>query len=116
MLRRRISYQTSGLTKYVQVKIHQSDVIAMTQEELEDLIRQENCIFQHFFPAIASKLVRTKFQLKSVLPTYSHIFAIPVCAARMGMVFKPFGLVQSLAIIENWSNIGSRLSGSLTKD
>ena len=33
-----------------------------------------------------------------------------------GMVFKPFGLVEGLAIVENWSSIGSRLTGSLTKD
>ena len=45
---------------------------------------------------------------------YSHIFAIRVCAAGEGMIFKPFGL--GLVIIENWSSIGSRLTGSLTKD
>ena len=55
---------------------------------------------------------------------YSHILAIRVCAAREGMVFKPFGLVKGmvfqpfgmvkgLVIIENWSSIGSRLTGSL---
>ena len=33
-----------------------------------------------------------------------------------GMVFKPLGLVEGLVIIENWSSIGSRLMGSLTKD
>ena len=33
-----------------------------------------------------------------------------------GIVFKPLGLVQGLVIIENWSSIGSRLTGSLTKD
>ena len=33
-----------------------------------------------------------------------------------GMVFKTFGLVQGLVIIENWSSIGSRLTGSLSKD
>ena len=33
-----------------------------------------------------------------------------------GMVFKLFGLVEGLVIIENWSSIGSRLTGSLTKD
>ena len=27
------------------------------------------------------------------------------------MVFKPFGLVKGLVIIENWSSIGSRLTG-----
>ena len=32
------------------------------------------------------------------------------------MVLKPFGLVEGLVIIENWSSIGSRLTGSLTKD
>ena len=32
------------------------------------------------------------------------------------MVFKPFNLVRDLVIIENWSSIGSRLTGSLTKD
>ena len=33
-----------------------------------------------------------------------------------GMVFKPFGLVKCLEIIESWSSIRSRLTGSLTKD
>ena len=33
-----------------------------------------------------------------------------------GMVFKPFGLVKGIVIIENWSSIGSRLTGSLTKN
>ena len=33
-----------------------------------------------------------------------------------GMVFKTFGLVQGLVIIKNWSSIGSRLTGSLSKD
>ena len=33
-----------------------------------------------------------------------------------GMVFKPFGVVKGLVIIENWYSIGSRLTGSLTKD
>ena len=33
-----------------------------------------------------------------------------------GMVFKPFSLVEGLVIIENWSSIGSCLTGSLTKD
>ena len=58
---------------------------------------------------------------------YSHILAIRVCAAGegmvfkpfglvKGMVFKPFGLVKGLVIIENWFSIGSRLTGSLTKD
>ena len=58
---------------------------------------------------------------------YSHILAIRVCDAGEGMVFKPFGLVKGmifkpfglvwgLVIIENWSSIGSRLTGSLTKD
>ena len=32
------------------------------------------------------------------------------------MVFKPFSLVEGLVIIENWSSVGSRLTGSLTKD
>ena len=40
---------------------------------------------------------------------YSHILAIWVN-------FKPFGLVWGLVIIENWSIIGPRLTGSLTKD
>ena len=31
------------------------------------------------------------------------------------MVFKPFGLVYGLVIIENWSSIGSRLMGLLTR-
>ena len=47
---------------------------------------------------------------------YSHILAIRVCAAGEGMVFKPFGLVKCLVIIENWSSIGSRLTGSLAKN
>ena len=47
---------------------------------------------------------------------YSRILAIRVCAAGEGMVFKPFGLVEGPVIIENWSSIGSRLTGSLTKD
>ena len=69
---------------------------------------------------------------------YSHVLAIRVCAAGEGMVFKPFGLVkgmlfkpfglvkgmvfktfglvQGLVIIKNWSSIGSRLTGSLSKD
>ena len=61
---------------------------------------------------------------------YYHIFillAIWVCASGegmvfkpfglvKGMVFKPFGLVKSLVIIENWSSIGSHLTGPLTKD
>ena len=46
----------------------------------------------------------------------SHILAIRVRAAGKGMVFKPFSLVQGLVIIEIWSSIGSRLTGSLTKD
>ena len=33
-----------------------------------------------------------------------------------GMVFKPFGLVKGIVIIQNWSSIGSRLTGSLTKN
>ena len=47
---------------------------------------------------------------------YSHILAIWVCAAGKGMVFKPFSLVLGLVIIENWSSIGSHLTGSFTKD
>ena len=59
---------------------------------------------------------------------YSHILAIRVCAVGEGMVFKLFGLVkgvvffnhlvwyEGLVIIENWSSIGSRFSGSLTKE
>ena len=47
---------------------------------------------------------------------YSHILAIWICAAGKSMVFKPFGLVLGLVIIENWSSIGSRLTGSLKKD
>ena len=47
---------------------------------------------------------------------YSHILAIRVCAAGKGMVFKLFSLVESLVIRENWSSIGSRLTGSLIKD
>ena len=41
---------------------------------------------------------------------YSHILAIRICAAVEGMVFKPFGLVKGLVIIEleNSSSIGSR--------
>ena len=39
-----------------------------------------------------------------------------VCAAGKGMVFEPFSLVQGLVIIANWSSIGSRLTGLLTKD
>ena len=38
---------------------------------------------------------------------YSHILAIPVCAAGKGMVFKPFSLVYCPVIKENWSSIGS---------
>ena len=45
---------------------------------------------------------------------YSHILAIRVCAAGERIVFNPFGLVKCLVIIENWSSIGSRLTGSLT--
>ena len=29
------------------------------------------------------------------------------------MVFKPFSLVYGLVIIENWSSVGSHLTGSL---
>ena len=47
---------------------------------------------------------------------YSHILAIRVCAAGKGVVFKSFSLIYGLAIIENWSSIGSCLTGSLTKD
>ena len=48
---------------------------------------------------------------------YVCILAIRVCAAGKGIVFKPFGLVLArLVIIENWSSIGSRLTGSFTKD
>ena len=47
---------------------------------------------------------------------YSHILAIRICADGKGMVFKPFGLVYGLVNIENWSSIGSRLTGSLAKD
>ena len=47
---------------------------------------------------------------------YCHILAIGVCAAGKGMVFKPFGPVKGLVIIENWSSIGSCLTGLLTKD
>ena len=47
---------------------------------------------------------------------YSHILAIRVCAAGESMVFKPFGLVNGLVIIENWSSTECRLTGSLTKD
>ena len=47
---------------------------------------------------------------------YSHILAIWVSAAGKGVVFKPFGLVKGLVIIENWYSMGSRLTGSLTKD
>ena len=43
------------------------------------------------------------------------MLVIRVCATGEGMVFKPFGLVEGLVIIENWSSIGSRLTGSLTK-
>ena len=46
---------------------------------------------------------------------YSHILAIRVCAAGKGMVFKPFSLVEGLVITKNWSSIGSRLTGLLTK-
>ena len=45
---------------------------------------------------------------------YTHILAIRVCAAGKGMVFKPFSLVQGLVILENWSSIGSCLTGLLT--
>ena len=41
---------------------------------------------------------------------YSHIFAIRVCAAGKGMIFKPFSLVLGLVIIEIWSSMGSRLT------
>ena len=44
------------------------------------------------------------------------MLAIRVCAAGKGMVFKPFSLVYVLVIMGNWSSIGSRLTGSLTKD
>ena len=44
----------------------------------------------------------------------SNILAIWVCAAGKGMVFKPFTLGQGLVIIENWSRIGCRLTGSLS--
>ena len=47
---------------------------------------------------------------------YSHLLAKRVCAAGEGMVFKPFGLVEGLVIIEHWSSIGSHLPGSFTKD
>ena len=47
---------------------------------------------------------------------YSHILAIPVCAAGKGKVFKPFSLIWGIVIIENWSSIGSRFKGSLTKN
>ena len=46
-----------------------------------------------------------------VLP---YIGYIRVCAAGKGMVFKPFILIWGLVIMENWSSIGSRLTGSLT--
>ena len=39
-----------------------------------------------------------------------------VCAAGKGMVFKSFSPVQGLVIRENWSSIGSRLKGLLTKN
>ena len=39
-----------------------------------------------------------------------------MCHWKGYMVFKPFSLVWGLVIIENWSSIGSRLTGSLTKD
>ena len=38
------------------------------------------------------------------------------CAAGKAVVFKSFSLIYGLAIIENWSSIGSCLTGSLTKD
>ena len=47
---------------------------------------------------------------------YSHILAIWVCATGEGMVFKPFGLVEDLVIIVNWSSIGFHLIGLFTKD
>ena len=47
---------------------------------------------------------------------YSHIYAIWVCAAGKGMVFKPFSLILGLVIIKNWPSIGSHLMGSFTKD
>ena len=46
----------------------------------------------------------------------SHILAIRVLATGKSTVFKPFSLVKGLVIIENWSSLGSRLTGSLTKD
>ena len=47
---------------------------------------------------------------------YSQVLAIRVCAAGKGVVFKPFSMVLGLVIIENWSSIGSHLTGSFTKD
>ena len=47
---------------------------------------------------------------------YSYILAVRVCAAGKGMVFTSFGLVKGQVIIENWSSIGSCLTGSLTID
>ena len=44
-----------------------------------------------------------------------HILAIRVCAAAEGMVFKPCSLGLGLVIIENWSRLGSRLTGLLEK-
>ena len=42
------------------------------------------------------------------------LLAIWVYAAGKGVVFKLFALGQGLVIIENWSRIGSHLTGSLT--
>ena len=46
---------------------------------------------------------------------YSHILAIRVCAAGKGMVFKPFGLVKGLVIIENWSRSSIGYMGLINK-
>ena len=45
---------------------------------------------------------------------YSHILVIQVCATGKGLVFKPFTLGWGLVIVDNWSRIGSRLTGSLS--
>ena len=50
---------------------------------------------------------------------YSHILAIQVYAAGKGKVFNPFSLGWGLVydvITENYSRIGSRLTGLLIKD
>ena len=42
---------------------------------------------------------------------YSYILALRVRAAGKGVVLKPFALEYRLVIIDNWSRIGSRLTG-----